>query len=122
MSSSIYRNEQWISNQEIEFKKWLNALLTPPEDLNADIESNPIDVGKIWQACRGKDNITLAETKESVCSRYHTNVRLNTLRKAALAMYQRKEIIIALKQTTVGIEKEILQVRTDRDLHKDIGI
>lgn len=75
--------------QESKFKNWLNMLLTPPELLSTDIESAAVDVGKIWQMCRGKDDISLAETKGSVCSRYHTDVRLNTLRKAASALYQR---------------------------------
>jgi abnormal spindle-like microcephaly-associated protein len=107
--------------QELEFKKWLNALLTPPEHLTTDIESARIDVGKVWQSCRAKEDITLAETKESISARYHTNTRLNTLRKAACVMFHKPEVIAALSQTTIGIEKEILLIRPDKDLHRDIG-
>lgn len=106
--------------QELEFKKWLNALLTPPEHLSADVES--IDIGKVWQCCRAKEDVILAETKESISARYHTNTRLNTLRKAACLMFRKPEVITALSQTTVGIEKEILIVRPDKDLHRDIGM
>lgn len=107
--------------QEIEFKKWLNMLLTPPEQLTTDIDSAIIDVGKVWQSCRTKDDVVLAETKESVSARYHTNVRLNALRKAAMAMYRRVDIINVFSKLMVAIEKEILVVRSDKDLHRDIG-
>ena len=95
--------------------------MTPPEHLTADVESTTIDVGKVWQSCRTKENLILAETKESVSARYHTNTRLNTLRKAACAMFHKPEVIKALSQTAVSIEKDILLIRSDKDLHRDIG-
>lgn len=107
--------------QDLEFKKWLNALLSPPEHLTTDVESAPIDFGKIWQTCRGKDNVTLAETKESVSARYHTNSRLNILRKAAVAMYRKPEVVETLSKTTIAIEKQLMTIRQDKDLHRDIG-
>ena len=97
-------------------------MLTPPEHLTADIESAPIDVGKVWQSIRTKEDITLAETKESISARYHTNARLNSLRKAACSMFRRQEVVTALSQTTKCIEKEILIIRPDKDLHRDIGM
>lgn len=105
----------------MELKKWLNALLTPPEHLTTDVESGIIDIGKVWQSCRSREDITLAETKETVSARYHTNTRLNSLRKAACLMFHKEEVIKALSQTTVCIEKEILVLRSDKDLHRDIG-
>ncbi|XP_058806578.1 protein abnormal spindle [Phymastichus coffea] len=122
LTSTLYYDDKWIFIQELEFKKWLNALLTPPEHLSADVESTVIDVGKVWQCCRAKETVVLAESKESVSARYHTNTRLNTLRKAACAMFRKAEVIGPLSQTTVGIEKEILLIRPDKDLHRDIGL
>lgn len=114
-------DENWMANQELQFQKWLNALLTPPEDLSVDVESASIDIAKIWQSCKSKENFSLAETKESVSSRYHTDMRLNSLRKAAVMMYQKKEVAFPLSQVATVIEKGLLVVRKDRDLHKDIG-
>lgn len=36
-------------------------------------------------------------------------------------MYRKKEIVHVLSRTTVCIEKGILTIRLDRDLHRDIG-
>jgi hypothetical protein len=33
-TSSVYYDEEWMVQQEKEFTKWLNSLLTPPEELN----------------------------------------------------------------------------------------
>ncbi|KAK2581210.1 hypothetical protein KPH14_008009 [Odynerus spinipes] len=122
LSSTMYYDEKWVQNQEIVFKKWLNALLSPPEDLNTDVETNCVDIGKVWQSCKLMENSILAETKEALSARYHTDLRLNTLRKAACAMYRQKEIVHVLSRTTVCIEKGTLTIRLDRDLHRDIGL
>lgn len=42
---------KWVDEQEMMFKKWLNALLTPPEELSTDSEGHNIDVAKLWQVC-----------------------------------------------------------------------
>ena len=122
LSSTLFYDEKWVFQQEKEFQKWLNALMTPPEHLNTDVETNCVDIAKVWQSCRMKENV-LAESKESVSARYHTNTRLNTLRKAACAMFRSNEVINALAGVTSCIEKEkILVIRDDKDLHRDIGL
>ncbi|XP_066596221.1 protein abnormal spindle [Prorops nasuta] len=122
LASTLYFDDKWVYQQEIKFKKWLNTLLSPPEHLTADVENTCIDIGQVWQSSRLKDNSVLAETKEVVSARYHTNIRLNTLRKAACAMFRRNEVVQVLSKTTVCVEKGILNIRLDRDLHRDIGL
>jgi len=34
-TSSVYFDEEWMVQQEKEFTKWLNSLLTPPEELSS---------------------------------------------------------------------------------------
>ncbi|KAG7189703.1 hypothetical protein KM043_017371 [Ampulex compressa] len=121
--NNISYNAEWLSTQEIIFKKWLNMLLSPPEDLATDVETTRIDIGKIWQSCcKANSEIVLAETKETISARYHTSARLNALRKAAVIMYQRNEVMRVLSQISVCIEKGLLNFRSDRDLHKNIGL
>ncbi|XP_043476721.1 abnormal spindle-like microcephaly-associated protein homolog [Leptopilina heterotoma] len=122
LSSTLYYDEKWVHHQEIEFKKWLNTLMTPPEHLNADIDSNLVDIGKVWQSSRMQEECVLAESKESISARIHTDSRLNTLRKAAFMMFRNPEVSNILSRTTVCVEKGILVVRQDRDLHRDIGL
>ncbi|XP_057325109.1 protein abnormal spindle [Microplitis mediator] len=121
LAYSLHYDENFLVNQEEEYTKWLNKLLTPPEQLDTDVEQVPIDIGKIWQSCRTKGNV-LAETKEQVSARYHTNTRLNTLRKAAAAMLTKEEVTIVLTQVTACINKGLFVIRQDRDLHRDIGL
>lgn len=53
--------------------------------------------------------------------RYHTNTRLNTLRKAANAMFKRDDVTKVLSRTNLYIVKGTLCIRSDRNLHRDIG-
>ena len=122
LTSTLYYDDKWMYLQELKFKKWLNALLTPPEHLNADVDTVRVDVGKVWQSCRVREDVALAETREAVSARYHTNTRLNTLRKAACAMFRREEVTAALSKSTVCVERGTLMIRQDRDLHRDIGL
>ena len=122
LSSTLYYDDRWVFLQEVEFKKWLNALLTPPEHLSTDVDTTSVDIGKVWQSCRMKEDVVLAESKESISARYHTNTRLNTLRKAACAMFRNSEVSNVLSRATVCVEKGILNIRQDRDLHRDIGL
>ncbi|KAK0095007.1 hypothetical protein PV326_009440 [Microctonus aethiopoides] len=122
LNHRLYYDDEWILNLELEFTKWLNALLTPLEH-NADVETACVDVGKVWQLCRAKENVILAETKEAVSARYHdTNARLYTLRKAACAMFMRDDVKNILAQVIACIEKGFFVIRQDRDLHRDIGL
>ena len=45
----MYYDERWIEKQENGFKKWLNFVLTPPEDFETP---GKLDVAKLWTACK----------------------------------------------------------------------
>ncbi|XP_072745833.1 uncharacterized protein [Anoplolepis gracilipes] len=122
LKNIVHYDEQWLLQQELAFTKWLNALLSSPEDLSVDIETAITDIGKVWQSCKVQKNTVLAETKEAVSARYHTNTRLNILRKAASAMFNSKEITQILSHINTYIIKGVLCIRSDRNLHRDIGL
>lgn len=42
-------DEQWLVQQELIFTKWLNALLSAPEDLYANVDNAIADTIKIFQ-------------------------------------------------------------------------
>ncbi|EZA59316.1 Protein abnormal spindle [Ooceraea biroi] len=122
LKNTIHYDERWLLQQELTFTKWLNALLSSPEDLSVDIETAVADIGKVWQSCKVQKDTVLAETKEAVSARYHTNTRLNMLRKAASAMFNREEVAQVLSRTSTYIAKGTLCIRSDRNLHRDIGL
>ncbi|XP_043472176.1 uncharacterized protein LOC122504909 isoform X2 [Leptopilina heterotoma] len=112
-------DENWLTQQESEFKKWLNALMTPPEDFT---ETSAVDIGKIWQSVRTMDVDVLAESRESVSARYHTNTRLDTLRKAAAKMYQNPDLEANIASAMKCIQSGRLMIKRDTNLHLDIGL
>ncbi|XP_051174310.1 protein abnormal spindle-like [Leptopilina boulardi] len=112
-------NNNWSLNQEQEFKKWLNALMTPPADFN---ETTTVDIGKIWQSIRTMNDDILAESRESISSRYHTDTRLDTLRKAARKMYLNYDLTISIASAMKCIENGKVEIKKDKNLHLDIGL
>ncbi|XP_024873817.1 protein abnormal spindle-like, partial [Temnothorax curvispinosus] len=122
LKNIVHFDQPWLLQQELAFTKWLNALLSSPEDLSVDIETAVADIDKVWQTSKAQKNTVLAETKEAVSARYHTNTRLNTLRKAASAMFKRDEVTQVLSRTNLFIVKGTLCIRSDRNLHRDIGL
>ncbi|XP_058174373.1 protein abnormal spindle [Anopheles ziemanni] len=117
MCASIYLDERAFERYERQMKKWLNALVTIPADL--DTESNkPLDVGKLFDEVKCKE-LTLAPTKELISSHYYKN-RLNSLRSAGISLYMSEELALPLRKVAAQIEKQQLALRTDRCLHLDL--
>ncbi|XP_033230716.1 abnormal spindle-like microcephaly-associated protein homolog [Belonocnema kinseyi] len=121
LSCTLNYDEKWVFLQEVAFKKWLNTLMTAPEHLSIDMESTAVDVSKVWQSCRLKEEV-LAESKESISARYHTNTRLNTLRKAAFVMFRKDEVKEAIASAQHCIENGSLVFKKDKDPCRDIGL
>ncbi|XP_034231322.1 protein abnormal spindle [Thrips palmi] len=122
LNRAIFNDSAWIARQESDMIRWLNALLTPPTELETtDLPS--IDIGDLWQkTCRLKDN-SLAPSRETVSSDlYGENSRLNSLRKSAMGLIRSKEVASVLQKISVKVDQKILLVREDRDLHIDVGL
>ncbi|KAM3964561.1 microtubule assembly factor abnormal spindle [Aphomia sociella] len=120
LSSTYFYDEEAVDKIEKEFKRWLNCILTPPADLDSNVEQK-IDVGKAWIENRNKE-VPAAPTKEQVCSIYHNSHRLESLRRAARALLISPEITLVFKKLNVQIEKKLIAIRTDRNLHLDVGL
>lgn len=122
LNRAIYNDSAWIARQESDMIRWLNALLTPPAQLETtDLPS--IDIGDLWQkTCRLKENCP-APSREAVSSNlYDENARLNTLRKSAMAFIRSRDIASVLQKISVKVDQRVLSVREDRDLHLDVGL
>ena len=80
-----------------------------------------VDVADLWtQSCR-KQEVELAPTREMVSSQYHTQHRLDTLRKAACSLFRSEEVAKVLSKVAVHVDKKLIVIRADRDLHLDFG-
>ncbi|KAJ9587882.1 hypothetical protein L9F63_018694 [Diploptera punctata] len=121
-TSAVYYDEQWLQEKEREFTKWLNSILTPPAELDSTTEIPKVDVAELWaQSCR-KQEIELAPTREMVSSEYHTQHRLDALRKAACLLFRTEEIAQVLSKVVVQVDKKLIAIRGDRDIHLDFGL
>ncbi|KAI5651756.1 abnormal spindle-like microcephaly-assoc'd, ASPM-SPD-2-Hydin domain-containing protein [Phthorimaea operculella] len=120
LSISYFYDEEAVHKFEEEFKRWLNYILTPPADLESNIEQK-IDVGKAWLENRNKE-VPVAPTKEQVCSAYHNSRRLESLRKSARALLMSPEMAQVFQKLNLQIEKKLIAIRTDRNLHLDVGL
>lgn len=111
-------NAHYILQQQTYLEKWLNALLTPPTELDAITE---IDVAKIWQECK-TTSIDVAPTKESVSFNYHTNNKLNILRLKARQFYKQPDIVEVLRKISNLIDLERLSIRKDKEIHLNLTL
>ncbi|KAF5299256.1 hypothetical protein FQA39_LY02429 [Lamprigera yunnana] len=121
MSEFIYNNEEWMEKQEMIFKNWLNALLTPPLELESNVDGQPINVAKLWQDCKQKI-IPAVPTKENISNKYHINHRLESLRKSARSLFQSNEVSNILTKTISCIESKKLLIREDKNVHLDLNL
>ncbi|KAF7268285.1 hypothetical protein GWI33_018555 [Rhynchophorus ferrugineus] len=118
MSSSIYSTEEWVEQQELHFKKWLNVLLTPPEELDSKTE---IDAAKIWQECKKKD-VSEAPTKEVISYNYNVNSKLAALRRQSQNMFRSKDMNAVLQKVCQVVDSGKLSIREDKDLHLNLKL
>ncbi|KNC27446.1 Protein abnormal spindle [Lucilia cuprina] len=118
LASTMYLDEASVDKHQTDFKKWLNALVTMPADLDTDSNAK-IDVGKLFNEVRHKDLI-LAPTKEEQSLNYLTNFRLESLRRAAVELFLSEEMRAPCSKVAVYVQKNALRIRSDRNLHLDV--
>lgn len=118
LASTMYLDEAAVDKHQTDFKKWLNALVTMPADLDTDSNAK-IDVGKLFNEVRHKDLI-LAPTKEEQSINYLTNFRLESLRRAAVELFLSEEMRAPCSKVAVYVQKNALRIRSDRNLHLDV--
>lgn len=117
LTTTMYLDKRAFEKYERQLKKWLNALVTIPADLDTE-PNKPLDVGKLFDEVKGKE-LTLAPTKELISSNYYKS-RLNQLRSAGISLYLSEKVAEPLRKVRSAIEKKTMTLRTDRDLHLDL--
>lgn len=118
LTSTMCLDDNAISVYEEQFKKWLNALVTIPADLESET-SEKIDLGKLFNDLKNK-KLILAPTKELTSSKYFCKNRINSLREAANKLYYRTDMINILNKVNKQIDDKLLMQKAERDLHLDL--
>jgi hypothetical protein len=57
-----------------------------------------------------------------VSCQYNTHHRLDALRKAACTLFRSQEVAEVLSKVVVQVDKKLIAIRSDRDLHLDFGM
>lgn len=122
LSATMYLDERATDKYEKQFKNWLNALVTVPVDMDSDQGSHVLDVGKVFNEVRHEKKETVPQTKESVSCKYFTKYRMPLLRRAAVELYTSQKIVVPLSKLDVQIEKKLIEMRSDRNLHADLSL
>ncbi|CAH1785861.1 unnamed protein product, partial [Owenia fusiformis] len=123
-SKNMYYDERWIEKQERGFIRWINFILTPPDDTVDANKPTNIDAGRLCvDILSGNPEFKLAPTKEDLSLRAYTARRkLNRLRKGAIKLFQSSNIVKVVHKVEIEIETKRLLVRKDRKIHADVGI
>lgn len=118
LTSTMYLDETAVQRHQHDFKKWLNALVTIPADMDANSDAK-IDVGKLFNEMRHKE-LTLAPTKEEQSMDYLVQHRLEVVRRAAVYLYLSDEVREPCSKVAVYVNKNAIRIRNDRNLHLDV--
>lgn len=121
INMNVMCDPSWVKLQENNFKKWLNSLLTPPDELVTDCDMT-IDIAKVWDNSIKKQYVPDAPSKELVCNKYHTKAKLDLLRNRAISFYNCSEISEVLTKLSNLIANEKLEIRSDKNMHMDLHI
>ncbi|CAD6994511.1 unnamed protein product [Ceratitis capitata] len=118
LASTMYLDETAVQKHQHDFKKWLNALVTIPADMDSNSDEK-IDVGKLFNEVRHKE-LALAPTKEEQSMDYLVQHRLEVVRRAAVYLYLSAEVREPCSKVAVYVNKNAIRIRDDRNLHLDV--
>lgn len=99
----------------------MNSLLTPPVELNEENDWT-VDAAEVWLKSRYEGELRSVPSMDNiVTSIYHCPQRMDTLRKIASKFLTEEPVYSVFKQISIAVEKKIIGIREDRDLHLDQG-
>ncbi|KAK3864993.1 hypothetical protein Pcinc_029350 [Petrolisthes cinctipes] len=120
---NMYYDDRWVEKQVAGFTRWLNFILTPPEEEDTASKIKTVDMGKLWSEASRTQGPQAAPTKEVMSLRaYSARRRLNRLRRQACRFYQTKEFGEVVVKLERAIDKHHLAIRKDRLTHVDLGL
>ncbi|KAK3735717.1 hypothetical protein QZH41_010154 [Actinostola sp. cb2023] len=127
-AKNMYYDERWIEKQEQGFARWLNFMLTPPDDCELMWQS---------QANANKDpgSMTVTATKSTTSSQpkapsreelslkaYTARRKMARLRRGACLLYQSEPVVCIIRKIEAEVEQGRLSIRPDKKMHADLGI
>lgn len=92
-------------------------------ELNDENGGSSVDAADVWLKGRQDGQLRAVPSVDNVAfAIYNSPQKMNTLRKVALSTANNEPVSSVFKNLSINIDKKIISVREDRDLHVDHGM
>lgn len=125
---SQYYEAEWLDRQESHMIRWLNALLMPSDKLVDEQQPDDLEQAAVAWEEASKTNlknkpVELATQKDLFAAQIYRQSpqQWSALRKAASNLLTSSSVAPVLSKLTVSIEKDLITVRDDRQIHLDLS-
>lgn len=125
---SQHYEAEWLNRQESDMIRWLNALLMPTDKLvdeenSADLEQAALAWIKASKRSHQEKPMKFATEKDLFASQIYRQSpqQWSALRKATTNLITSSSVTSVLTKLTTSIEKDLILVRDDRQLHLDLS-
>lgn len=124
----MYYESEWLDRQESDMIRWLNALLMPTDKMSDEEQSDDLEqaAGAWVEASKTSHNckpMQFAIQKDLFVAQIfrQSPQQWSALRKATTNLITSSNVAIVLSKLTVSIEKDLITVRDDRQIHLDLS-
>lgn len=125
---SEYYESEWLDRQESDMIRWLNAMLTPTEKLVDEEQSSELEQAAMaWveasKTCHKKKPMQFAIQKDLFVAQMYRQSpqQWSALRKATTNLITSTSVTSVLSKLTISIEKDLITLRDDRQIHLDMS-
>lgn len=125
---SQYYEAQWLDRQEADMIRWLNVLLMPTDKLADEEQINDLEDAAIAWEKASKSNhqnkpLQFATQKDIFAAQIYRQSpqQWSALRKATSNLITSTKVATVLSKLTVSIEKDLISIRDDRQIHLDLS-
>ncbi|XP_060849151.1 abnormal spindle-like microcephaly-associated protein homolog [Rhopalosiphum padi] len=129
LKMSEYYETEWLDRQESDMIRWLNAMLTPTEKLVDEEQSNELEEAAMaWveasKTCHKNKPMQFATQKDLFVAQIYRQSpqQWSALRKATTNLITSSSVTSVLSKLTVSIEKDLITLRDDRQIHLDLSL
>ncbi|CAI6348354.1 unnamed protein product [Macrosiphum euphorbiae] len=129
LKMSEYYEAEWLDRQESDMIRWLNAMLTPTEKLVDEEQSSDLEQAAMaWveasKTCHKNKPMQFATQKDLFVAQMYRQSpqQWSALRKATTNLITSSNVTSVLTKLTVSIEKDLITLRDDRQIHLDLSI
>jgi len=125
---SRYYEAEWLDRQESDMIRWLNALLMPTDKLADEDQMNDLEQAAVAWVEASKTShknkpMQFATQRDLFVAQIfrQSPQQWSALRKATSNLITSTKVATVLSKLTVSVEKDLITVRDDRQIHLDLS-